>query len=42
MSKVYPITITLADRSTMKYPMLIGRKFLRSHGFLVDLSRQSQ
>lgn len=33
---VYPITITLADRSTMKYKALIGRKFLRSHGFVVD------
>jgi len=36
--KQYPITITLSDRSSMKYPMLIGRKFLRTHGFLVDVT----
>ena len=35
----YPLTITLADRADMKYQVLIGRKFLRSHGFLVDVSK---
>jgi hypothetical protein len=35
----YALTITLADRADMKYQVLIGRKFLRSHGFLVDVSK---
>lgn len=42
LGQSYPITITLSDRSTMKYPMLIGRKFLRTHGFLVDVSMNNQ
>jgi hypothetical protein len=33
----YPITLTLANRSVMKYQMLIGN-FLRRHGFLVDVN----
>jgi hypothetical protein len=35
----YPITITLSDRSPMKYEMLLGRNFLRIHGFLVDVGQ---
>ena len=35
----YPLTITLANRSKMKHPMLIGRNFLRIHGFLIDLQQ---
>ncbi|OGL34668.1 hypothetical protein A3F65_03130 [Candidatus Saccharibacteria bacterium RIFCSPHIGHO2_12_FULL_47_16b] len=32
----YPIQISLADRSLMMKGVLIGRRFLRSHGFIVD------
>lgn len=32
----YPIEISLADRTLMKKAALVGRHFLRSHGFLVD------
>lgn len=42
MGQTYPITITLADRRTMKYPMLVGWNFLRIHGFLVDVSMNNQ
>lgn len=39
LGRLYPITLTLTDRSSMKHEMLIGRKFLRTHGFLVDVSQ---
>ena len=42
MEHTYPITLTLTNRAPMKYQMLIGRKFLRLHGFLVDVTRQSK
>lgn len=32
----YPIEISLADRTLMKKSVLVGRRFLRSHGFVVD------
>ncbi len=32
----YPIEISLADRTLMKKSVLVGRRFLRSHGFIVD------
>lgn len=32
----YPVNITLADRSQMMKAVIIGRRFLRRHGFLVD------
>jgi hypothetical protein len=38
--KPYEITISLADRSPMQYPVLIGRKFLKKYNFLVDPARQ--
>lgn len=34
--KNYPIVLSLADRSEMRRPLLIGRKFLRQNKFLVD------
>lgn len=38
--KIYRIECTLADRSEMKHPMLIGRQFL-SKKFLVDVSKSN-
>ena len=37
--QAYPIVLTLTDRSSMKRPMLIGRSFLRTHGYLVDVTK---
>lgn len=36
--KDYPVRITLSDRSSMRYPVLLGRKFLEENKFLVDVS----
>jgi hypothetical protein len=36
----YPIQLALSDRSTMKYPMLIGRRLLTDH-FIVDVSKHN-
>ncbi|HEX3568177.1 MAG TPA: RimK/LysX family protein [Candidatus Saccharimonadales bacterium] len=38
----YPILVSLADRSDMKVPVLLGRRFLREHHFLVDSRRNSR
>jgi hypothetical protein len=35
----YPITLSLANRSEMKWPVLIGRRFLRANHFLVDVNK---
>lgn len=35
--KIYKTEIGLSDRSDMKFPVLIGRKFLREHEMLVDV-----
>jgi hypothetical protein len=37
--KDFPIQISLADRTEMKWPMLIGKRFLQDNNFLVDVSR---
>lgn len=35
----YPVAVSLTDRSSMKYPVLLGSKFLADHSILVDLSK---
>jgi hypothetical protein len=42
LGETYPMTITLTNRSSMKYQMLVGRNFLRTHGFLVDVNQDNQ
>ena len=37
--QIFDITLTLADRSEMKYPVLIGRKFLKQNKILIDVSK---
>jgi hypothetical protein len=37
----YTIEFSLTDRSAMKYPLLIGRKFLRKGPFLVDVTKKN-
>jgi hypothetical protein len=39
--KTYPIVLSLADRSEMKWPVLIGRRFLRQNKFVVDVSKRA-
>jgi hypothetical protein len=40
--KRYAITLTLADRSEMKWPVLIGRRFLHANEFIVDVSTRTR
>ncbi|MDY8135223.1 ATP-dependent zinc protease [Aquimarina sp. 2201CG5-10] len=40
-NKTYPITLTLSPRDDMRFPVLIGRKFL-SGKFLVDPQLENQ
>ncbi len=40
--KTYPITLSLANRSEMKWPVLIGRRFLHKYKFLVDVRRNAE
>ncbi|MCA9731514.1 ATP-dependent zinc protease [candidate division KSB1 bacterium] len=37
-NRLYPIELSLADRSNMRYPVLIGRKVLKKR-FVVDVAR---
>lgn len=32
----FPVTLSLTDRSDMKWPVLVGRRFLRKHNIMVD------
>ncbi len=36
--KSYPIVLSLTDRSTMRRPVIIGRRFFKKYGMLVDAS----
>jgi hypothetical protein len=36
---VSPITLSLTDRSDMRWQVLIGRRFLQKQGFLIDPKR---
>ncbi|MDX4038830.1 ATP-dependent zinc protease family protein [Aliarcobacter skirrowii] len=38
--KIYKTVVSLTSRADMKYPMLIGRKFLQNR-FLVDVSKKN-
>jgi hypothetical protein len=38
----YPIQLSLADRTEMTWPVLIGKKFLAEQKFLVDVTQESQ
>lgn len=40
-NELYEIEFSLTDRSAMKYPLLIGRKFLRKGPFLVDVTSKN-
>ena len=40
--QMYPITLSLANRSAMKWSVLVGRKFLRANNFLVDVNASNR
>lgn len=40
--QIYDVSIGLSDRQDMQYEILIGRKFLREHGILVDVQKNSE
>jgi hypothetical protein len=39
--KDYRIFVTLTNRKNMKFPLLIGRRFLQANGFLVDVNKKN-
>lgn len=38
--ETYPIILSLANRGDMKFPVLIGRRFLRQNNFVVDVAHK--
>lgn len=38
--RVFPIDLTLTERKDMKFPILLGRKFL-NHNFVIDPSKKN-
>jgi hypothetical protein len=39
--RTYKVLVSLASRRGMKYPVLIGRRFLRKFGYMVDVSKKN-
>ncbi len=39
--KAYPIILSLANRGDMKFPVLIGRRFLKQNNFVVDVNHKT-
>ena len=40
--KTYDVTIGVSDRSTLTFPVLIGRKFIRQQNMLIDVNQNSE
>jgi hypothetical protein len=40
--KFYEMNISLTNRSNMKYPIIIGRRFIKDTGFVVDVTKGAQ
>jgi hypothetical protein len=40
--KRYPVLFSLTNRGDMRYPVLLGRRFLANHGFVVNPKLQYQ
>ena len=38
---IYKFYVSLADRKKMKYPVLIGRRFLYKFNYLVDVTKKN-
>jgi len=42
LKRRYTVTLSLIDRSAMKWPVLIGRRFLSANEFMVDVRRKKK